>query len=314
LARAPRLDFPGALHHVIVKGNEAKPIFRDDSDRETYLRILGACPERTGLRVLAYCLMTNHAHFALETGREPLARSMHRLQTLYAQSFNRRYLREGHLFKGRYNALLVQTDAYLLTLIRYIHENPVKAMMCAGPETYSWSSDRFYRWGGGPAWLDTSMALAMLDSRPGDACGGYAAWMSRSETLSYIDVPCHAGLVKGEEGFAGRLFRRKEPELVRRILTPERVAEAVAVVERLSLAQLRGRARSRSLADARAMSAFIGKKYGCTSFAEMARYLARDPTILVKLASRLERRLDHSVELQARIERVLVLLRVREMS
>ncbi len=162
MARPLRIEVPGALYHVIVRGNERKAVFRDDSDREDYLRRLAHYREKFGFRLLEYCLMSNHVHLAIERGRDPLSRIMAGLQSSYTQYFNRRYDRSGHLFQGRYKAFLVEKDRYALALLRYIHENPVKARLVEKAEDFGWSSDRAYRRGRGPEWLDADRLLSML--------------------------------------------------------------------------------------------------------------------------------------------------------
>ena len=142
MARPIRIESAGALYHVIVRGNERKAVFRDDGDRNDYLGRLGHYGEKFGFRLLAYCLMDNHVHLAIETGKAPLSRIMAGLQSSYTQYFNRRHKRVGHLFQGRYKAFLIQRDRYALALLRYIHENPVKAGIVASPQEYRWSSDR----------------------------------------------------------------------------------------------------------------------------------------------------------------------------
>ena len=123
------MEFPGALYHVIVRGNERRDVFRDDADRELYLRRVHHYRERFEFRLLAYCLMSNHVHLALESGSVPLSRVMLGLQSSYTQAFNRRYRRSGHLFQGRYKAYLVDGDRYFAALIRYVHHNPVEARL-----------------------------------------------------------------------------------------------------------------------------------------------------------------------------------------
>jgi REP element-mobilizing transposase RayT len=132
MARPLRIEFPGALYHVIVRGNERKAVFRDDSDRECYLRRLAHYREKLDFRLLAYCLMNNHIHLAIESGEKPLSRIMAGLQSSYTQYFNRRHRRAGHLFQGRYKAFLVEKDPYALALLRYLHENPVDCCGCLG--------------------------------------------------------------------------------------------------------------------------------------------------------------------------------------
>src|SRR6266511_5793360 len=110
MARPPRLEFPRAVYHVVVRGNERREIFRDEEDREKYLDRLAHYREKSDFLVLAFCLMTNHVHLALRAGQFPLSRFMAGLQSSYTQWFNRKYKRAGHLFQGRYKAFLVQDD------------------------------------------------------------------------------------------------------------------------------------------------------------------------------------------------------------
>src|SRR5712692_3372356 len=112
MARPPRLEFAGAVYHVVVRGNERRAIFRDDGDRERYLSRPAHYREKFGFRLLAFCLMDNHVHLAIGTGEKPLSRIMAGLQSSYTQSFNRRHRRVGHLFQGRYKAFLVEEDRY----------------------------------------------------------------------------------------------------------------------------------------------------------------------------------------------------------
>jgi putative transposase len=121
VARALRLEFSGALYHVTARGNERRALYRDDADRRDYLDLLARCRQKFRFQLLAYCLMTNHVHLAIRTGEDPLSRIMARLHSIYAERFNRRHERVGHLFQGRYKASLVRDERYLHALLRYVH-------------------------------------------------------------------------------------------------------------------------------------------------------------------------------------------------
>lgn len=140
MARPLRLEFAGALWHVTSRGNERKKIFRDDADRELFLTILEETVVRFGWRLLAWVLMPNHYHLAVETPEPTLSRGMHWLNGRYAQAFNRRYHRTGHLFQGRFHGVLVEGETYRLEVLRYIVLNPVRAGMVSVPERYKWTS------------------------------------------------------------------------------------------------------------------------------------------------------------------------------
>ena len=127
MPRGPRLDIPGALHHVMVRGIDRQNIFLSDADRNDLLCRLGEGVLRSGLRVYAWALMSNHFHVLLRSGSEGLSTTMRRLLTGYAVRFNRRHRRWGHLFQNRYKSILVEEDSYLLELVRYVHLNPLRA-------------------------------------------------------------------------------------------------------------------------------------------------------------------------------------------
>jgi putative transposase len=140
MARSLRIEFPGAVYHVTSRGNARAETFADDTDRGAFLDLLGVCVDRFHWICHAYCLMGNHYHLLIETPEGNLARGLRELNGRYTQAFNRRHQRVGHLFQGRYKAILVDRDSYLLELCRYIVLNPVRAGMVARVEAYAWSS------------------------------------------------------------------------------------------------------------------------------------------------------------------------------
>jgi putative transposase len=144
VARPLRIEFAGALYHLASRGNERRPIYRDQADRVRFLSILADVVERFHVILHAYVLMDNHYHLLVETLEANLARAMQALNGNHAQQFNRLHRRVGHLFQGRYKAILVDHDAYLLELSRYIHLNPVRAGIVERAEHYQWSSTQAY--------------------------------------------------------------------------------------------------------------------------------------------------------------------------
>ena len=144
MARQLRIQFSGALYHITSRGNEKKDIFQRDDDRGKFLTYLKEAKERYRFLLYAYALMNNHYHLLIETPLANIAQIMHYINTSYTVYFNRKNRRYGHLFQGRYKAILVDKDNYLLELSRYIHLNPVRANLVTGPEDYRWSSYRDY--------------------------------------------------------------------------------------------------------------------------------------------------------------------------
>ena len=144
MARPLRITFPGAFYHVTSRGNERKNIFKNDGDRERFLEYLESAFERYQASIHAYCLMDNHYHLLLETPSGNLPQIMRHINGAYTTYFNIKWKRVGHLFQGRYKAILVDIDEYAKALSRYIHLNPVRAELVQTPEQYDWSSYQFY--------------------------------------------------------------------------------------------------------------------------------------------------------------------------
>ena len=142
MGRRPRIHYSGAVYHVTNRGVDRRTIFIDDHDRLYFLELLRRICAQSCADVLAYCLMGNHFHLAIQVGAIPLAAIMHRLETGYCVAFNARHARTGHLFGARYHSRLCLDDAYLAVLIRYIHQNPVRAGLVARAEDWPWSSAR----------------------------------------------------------------------------------------------------------------------------------------------------------------------------
>ncbi|MFZ5642272.1 MAG: transposase [Bacillota bacterium] len=145
MARGARLEYPGALYHVIQRGNNKEHIFERTEDKEYLIEQLRKSVAVDGIELYAYAVMSNHYHLALRTCVEPLRKVMHRINTRYGHYYNRANERSGHVFEGRYKAITVENERYLISLIRYIHKNPVRAGICSKIQDYHWSSDRFYR-------------------------------------------------------------------------------------------------------------------------------------------------------------------------
>lgn len=140
MARPARIEYEGAFYHVMNRGNYKEDIFLDDRDRLKFYEILGDIEERYGTVIYVFVLMSNHYHLLIETPFANLSRAIQRLNGDYALYFSRRHKKPGHIFQGRYKAMLVEKDAYLLELSRYIHLNPLRAGIVKSPEEYEWSS------------------------------------------------------------------------------------------------------------------------------------------------------------------------------
>lgn len=144
MTRPLRIEYPDAFYHITSRGNERRVIFRNREDREKFISFLQSASERYQALIALYCLMDNHYHLLLETPLGNLSAILHHINAGYTSYFNRKHGRVGHLFQGRFKAILVEKDVYALELSRYIHLNPVRAAIVKRPEDYPWSSYRIY--------------------------------------------------------------------------------------------------------------------------------------------------------------------------
>ncbi len=142
MARPLRIEYEGAVYHITSRGNERKPIFKDEKDQELFLNILGKVSKQYNWYCHAYCLMKNHYHLIIETPEGNLSKGMRQLNGVYTQLFNKRHKRAGHVFQGRYKAILIQKDSHLIETCRYVVLNPVRAKAVKKPEEWKGSSYR----------------------------------------------------------------------------------------------------------------------------------------------------------------------------
>ena len=167
MSRPLRIEFPGAVYHVTSRGDRREAIYHDDVDRVAQLAVISQAMDRFGATVLAYCLMGNHYHLVLHTREANLSRLMRHVNGVYTQHVNRRHGLAGHVFQGRFKAILVDRDAYLLTLCRYVERNPVAAKIVAAAADWPWSSYRAHACQAPvPDWLDSDGLHGYLLGKP----------------------------------------------------------------------------------------------------------------------------------------------------
>jgi putative transposase len=206
MARPLRIEYDGALYHVTSRGNERKPIFKDDTDRKLFLDTLSQVTDRFHWLCHAYCLMDNHYHLVIETPDRNLSRGMRQLNGVYTQAFNRRRQRAGHLFQGRFKGILVQKDSHFLEVCRYVVLNPVRAKAVKYPREWPWSS---YRATAGqsaiPSCLTVKEVLSHFGQRRSSAQEKYREYVSEGIGGAMIWEALEAQSLLGLEGFAEAL-------------------------------------------------------------------------------------------------------------
>jgi putative transposase len=275
MARQARIEFPGALHHAISRGIERRRLFTDDVDRRKYLAILERAVGRLKFKVYAYCLMDNHVHLAIESGAVPLSRAMRSINTAYAGFFNARHRRSGYLFQGRYKAFLVDREEYLLSLVRYIHENPVKAGIATDPSRYPWSSHRSYL-EKAPSWLAADTVLERFGRRRAVAKRNFAAFFGQAEKDPYGEARRFVQTVVGDEGFAREVLGSPAPaEVTVRRVKPAQLVDWVASEMAIKPAELRGPSRDREASAVRSICGLLGRDVANLSIAAVAREVNR---------------------------------------
>lgn len=204
MARPLRIQYPGALYHVTARGNAYQNIFRDDKDRFIFFDKLADVARVYGLICYAYCLMDNHYHLLLETPEANLSKAMRDLNGNYAQAFNVRHKTVGHLLQGRYKAFLIEKEPYLLSVVRYVVLNPVRAGWVKHPKDYRWSS---YRATAGlaraPLWLATGWTLDLFSTEPKVARAQYRQFVGEDLKAESPLAEIREGTVLGSPQFAG---------------------------------------------------------------------------------------------------------------
>src|SRR4030043_230519 len=172
MARQATLDAPGTLHHVMIRGIERSPIFKDDDDRQDFISRMGVLAKETGTKILAWALMRNHVHLLFFSGSAGISQLMRRLLTGYALRYNLRHGRNGHLFQNRYKSIICEEDTYLLELVRYIHLNPLRASAVKSVgelDRYPWSGHKILMGEAKNDWQEREYVLHQFHKGEGKA-------------------------------------------------------------------------------------------------------------------------------------------------
>ena len=277
MARPLRIEYQGAHYHVTTRGNERKAIFRDALDRRKFLELIGRAVEQFDIRVHAYVLMDNHYHLLVETRRVGLNRALRYLNGVYTQSFNRRHRRVGHLFQGRYKAILVEKESYLLELSRYIHLNPWRMKGSIDPIKYPWSSLGIYLGTRPvPPWFTDKDVLSHFGSK---GKRGYREFVEDGIRggirTPWEDVRGQA--VMGSEGFIEEVVRKqggekvKKAEIARRREIvghkPEAIMAAVGKYYGIRAEEIKG--RGWRYTEARYVASYLMRRYGLLGLREI---------------------------------------------
>ncbi len=322
MPRQARLDVPGALHHIMVRGIDKSDIFRSDEDKARFLERLGQTVSEDKCTVYAWVLMDNHVHILFKSGKQGISAVMRKLLTWYAQYFNRKHRRTGHLFENRYKSILCDEDNYLLALIRYIHLNPVRANLVTTLEQldrYPWSGHRTLIGKAKHPWMDVDHALSEFGATRRKAVNEYRRFMQAGLSQGRLPELTGGGLIRSKGGwsqvlsirrsgrkeefderilgggdFVNAILKEAEEKTTRQLKlrrsgkTIDKIIEEECKKERISPNELKGGGRRRKVSTLRATIAKRGLDELGLSMAEIARHVGVTTSSIAKMVERLE--------------------------
>jgi putative transposase len=291
MARPLRIEYPGAYYHIMNRGLSRRDIFSEDKGRGQFLDLLSDISRLWKIEIYAYCLMDNHYHLLVQTPKGGLSRAMRHLDGIYTQKFNRSHHRDGPLFRGRYKAILIDAEEYFLSVVRYIHQNPVQAGVVSDMDRYRWSSHRGYLYQSErPQWLNTRSVLSRFGRLK-----EYREFMHsemEKEVVDFYKGPYQRPIL-GDRGFVELVRERlgdrarveeEKPES-RRVfgLGAEQIARVTAKVYGRRLEELRRKRRGEQN-EARSMAMYLCRALGGHKHSEIGRVLGLEKTSSVSSA------------------------------
>jgi REP element-mobilizing transposase RayT len=311
MARNLRIYFPGAFYHVILRGNARRQLFFTSADRRFFYKLIQQGTERYCYRIYSFCLMSNHVHLAIQVSSIPLGKIMQNIAFRYASMLNWKQQSIGHVFQGRYKAILVDTDQYLLELIRYIHLNPIRAQIVTKLEDYPWSSHLAYLGCHHYDWLKVDDILQMFSTDKSRAVFLYQKFISTAYD-ALLDKRFNVAAVKNktstDPGFVNLpILGELENNLDKmQILTLDELVAIVCEYYSISLDQLRSSNKMRFRSNIRVMIAILAQEANIATLTKVATYLNRD----VSAISRAMRLHGEDKEMQRELLRVRELCRM----
>jgi putative transposase len=308
MARKPRVHYPGALYHVILRGNGGQTIFFDDKDRTRFYFLLHEGIGRFGHRIHAFCLMSNHVHLAVQVGDVSLSRILQNLSFRYTRWVNWRQNRSGHLFQGRYKAVLVDADVYLQELTRYIHLNPVRAGIVKAPRGYAWSGHRAYLGLETISWLTTDWVLSQFSARLTRARRAYERFVNEGQGGGRQEE-YHRGSgadsrILGDDTFIDRVLDQKRSKPRPKVELRE-VVKQVCRDYSVKEGDLAMPGKDRRLTEIRALVAWLIMELGVSTLGDLGEVTGRDVTTLSSAVRRLRNRAKRDSKLGERMKRLL---------
>lgn len=292
MPRKIRVHYPGAIYHVMLRGNAGDRIFFNATDCKYFYKLIDEGVQRYHYRIHGFCLMSNHIHFALQVGEIPLSQIIQNIAFRYARMINRRKRRVGHVFQGRYKAILVDSDVYIKELIRYIHLNPVRAHIVSSVDQYRWSSHRAYLGFESFSWLTTDWLLSFFSENKREAMIRYSRYFM-NEVSESMQKNFHIGNQKGYDILGDNDFLNKlsiKPILPINSLSFEKLLEIITNHYEIDIKELQSSSQKHRNSKIRAIIALLAKEMKITTLTVVARYFKRDMTGLIHSMRLLEKK------------------------
>jgi len=306
MARKPRIHFTGAVYHVILRGNGGQDIFYSEEDRFRLYLLLQEGIERFGHRIHAFCLMTNHIHMAIQVRDIALSKIIQNMSFRYTRYINKKQQQIGHLFQGRYKALLIDADSYLLELVRYIHNNPLRAGLVQVPEDYQWSSHRVYIDKESIPWVSTDWILSQFAKHEKKARKWFHEFClkgNHEEHRQEFHQGTFEGRILGDDRFSENALSRAE-ERFPSTLSVEQLITLVCKKYKIDEQAIVAPGKQQPAAEARAVVSYLVQDAEKLSMTELGKYLRRDIAALSRAAGRLRYRLSEDQELADFLETI----------
>jgi putative transposase len=303
MARRVRCHIPGAFYHVMLRGNNGQNIFHNDDERRRMCTLIDEGIGKYHHRIHAFCLMSNHVHLLVQVGNTPLSMIMHNLTFRYCQYFHWRHKTFGHLFQGRYKAILLQEEGYFKRLLRYIHMNPVNANLVQDPESYPWSGHRVYLNEGEFPWLTTHYGLKKFGDTIEEARTRYCNFILQQnleEDLKELQEALEGDQILGDDTFRANILGIEKMDFK---LSKEILLQAACQAYEVEEAELTSTARSEKFTLIRGAVVTFARKQGFT-IEDMADLLKRDRSVLGKSMRQFSEKCANDPETQQRYEQI----------
>jgi REP element-mobilizing transposase RayT len=312
MSRPIRIEFPGAWYHVMNRGRKRTDIVRSDKDRQLFFDLVAETSQIFGIQIHAYSLMNNHYHLLIHTPQPGLSRAMRHLNGLFTQKVNKRWKSDGSLFRGRYKAILVDSDEYILELVRYIHLNPVEGGLCTKPTEHQWTSHMAYlKRNSRPSWLWTEEVLGRFGSSEKKALEKMDCFVNAGVSHTFKQNLKKSAVILGSKGFAEWVYQnfvdreKKEIPLHERKPQPKvsmrRLLGHISLAYNTTIAELRVGVAGKKNAG-REIAVYLARHLSGLSQREIAQWLGfQNANAAAQMQYRFKRRLEREGKLKKRL-------------